>query len=140
MKKTAFIIFLLTVSFFACKKKSTEATNKEDKITVEIKVTKDGSPVAGYFVKITTTVGKTMWDGSGTEWDWQRLEIREENESITYRNGIAVFNFVDKSLSDNTIRVSHVKIYYYAELVIEDKEEKTVNRNTTARFEYELQE
>ena len=138
MKKTALIIILLTVSFLTCKNKPTDAINKEDKITVEIKVTKDGSPVGGYFVKVTATVGKTMWDGSGIEWEWQRLEIREENESITYRNGVAVFNFVDKSLSDNTIRVSHVKIFYYAELVIEDKEEKTVNRNTTARFEYEL--
>ena len=70
MKKTALIILLLTVSFLTCKKKSTEATNKEDKITAETAIN-----YSDHKTDITMKIKAEGWDRKDFTIELDREEV-----------------------------------------------------------------
>ena len=140
MKKYLIFVFILVFAFSFCKKSSTDddGDNQEDKITVEIYVSEGGSPKSAIYIEVTATIGVSIRDEDAAEWNTERLTSSETNNGVTNQYGIATFVYNDKSLSNDTIIITNVKLFRSGSVVQEDTEEKVVQRNSTERFEYEL--
>ena len=139
MKKLFVLTLILFISFTFCKKSGTDSnTNTEDKITVEIYVTEDGEPKSAIYVELTATVAAWVRDEEAADWNTERLPTSETEEKVTNQYGLATYIYNDQSLADGTIVVTNVKLYRLGTVIIEDSEEKTVNKNTTERFSYEI--
>ena len=139
MKKLLISVFIIFIVFTFCKKSGTDSeTNTEDKITVEIYVTENGEPRSAIYVEVTATVAAWVLNESAAEYNNERLPTSETEERITNQYGLATFSYNDQSLADGTIVITDVKLYRQGSVIFEDSEEKTVNKNTTERFSYEI--
>lgn len=140
MKKYFLFTFILIFVFSFCKKNSTDGNggSREDKITVEIYVSESGSPKSAIYVELTATIGESVRDEGAVNWDTQRLPSSQTDDGVTNQYGIASFIFNDKSLADDTIVVTRVRLFRSGSVIHDDAVEKVVQRNTTRRFEYEL--
>ncbi|MFC1724145.1 hypothetical protein ACFL4T_00860 [candidate division KSB1 bacterium] len=139
MKKLFISILILFIAFTFCKKSGTDSnTNTEDKVTVEIYVTENGEPKSAIYVEVTATVAAYVWDEASPEYNSERLPVSETEEKVTNQYGLATYTYNDKSLADGTIVVTNVKLYRLGSVIIEDSDAKTVNKNTTVRYSYEI--
>ncbi|MFC1724143.1 hypothetical protein ACFL4T_00850 [candidate division KSB1 bacterium] len=139
MKKLFISVLILFIAFTFCKKSGTDSnTNQEDKVTVEIYVTENGEPKSAIYVEVIATVAAWVRDEDAADWNTERLPTSETEEKVSNQYGLATFTYNDKSLADGTIVVTNVKLYRLGTVIIEDSDAKTVNKNTTVRYSYEI--
>ena len=136
-----FLILLLSLAlvFTFCSKDSTSTEEEEDSITLEINVTKNGSAAQNIFVIVEALIWETVLNrDAGTHTD--AYESTQEDEETTNVYGKATFTYNRQSIpSRNGIVIQKVTIKELSTIVVEDTEDKVIEKNGSLSLDYEIQ-
>ncbi|MFC1724337.1 hypothetical protein ACFL4T_01830 [candidate division KSB1 bacterium] len=139
MKKLFFTLLVVSLTIPFCGKKSTTPT-VEDKVTLEVTVTENGSPKSGVYVRVFALVKKytlSRVDGSSTRGDYYTETQEEEVLSNVY--GKSIFTWNDQSVPDRDgIVIEKIVLSVFNDVVLEDTEEKLIKKNGSLALTYDI--
>ena len=136
MKKTFFLLLWVALIFNSCSKDSTDAEPVEDVVKIEVLVRENGSPTENIFVIIDATVTDPVRVRSVGVVDY---ETTQTDQLTTNVYGKVTFSYRDKSIPDrNGIIVLKVTIKKLSSVMLEDTEEKFVEKGKTLKLEYDI--
>ena len=138
MKRQIVYAVLLALFLVAACKKTGSEPSAEDNVTLEITVLKNGVPSSNIFVKVEAVIWKSTYLSGGVTRN-EAYETSEDIEKITNNYGKTTFKYVDKSVpSRNGILIEKVTIKEGTTIVLEDAEEKVIEKNKTLKLTYEI--
>lgn len=140
MRKNFILILSIFLLFGFCKKSGTESESAEDDITIEITVLENGTPKAGIYVIVYALVKQytmSRVEGSQTQGDF--YTTTQENTVLTNVYGKSIFKYHDMSVPDRSgIVVEKIELKYMNNIVLEDPEEKLIEKNGSLELEYDI--
>lgn len=138
MKKYILVtVLVLLMSLNFCSKKSSEPES-EDRVTLEITVLRDGSPVQNLFVKVEAVIWKSTYIGGG-ETRNEAYETSEDADATTNIYGKVSIVYVNKSVpSRNGILIEKITIKEGTTVLQEDTESKVIEKNHTLSLSYDV--
>ena len=140
MRKITFSLLLCfaVILIFYCKK-STETEPEEDIIKIEVLVRENGIPTPNLFVIIEARVQESVRSRTDEIRRVISYEITQEDQLTTNNYGKAIIEYRDKSIPErNGIVVEKVTIKKLSTVMLEDFEEKFVEKGTTLNLEYDI--
>ncbi|MFC1724339.1 hypothetical protein ACFL4T_01840 [candidate division KSB1 bacterium] len=135
-----FLILLLSLAlvFTFCSKKSTDSTEEEDKITLEITVKENGAAVQNLFVIVEAKVQESVKNRAEGD-EVISYETTQTDQITTTVYGKATFNYSNKSLpNDGGIFITKVTIKRLNDVLLEDDVEKFIESGNSLSLDYEL--
>ena len=135
-----FLILLLSLAmvFTFCSKNSTDSNGEEDKITLEITVKENGSPVQNIFVIVEAKVQETVKNRAEGD-EVISYETTQEDQITTTVYGKATFTYVDKSLpNEGGIIIMGITIKRVNDVLLEDTEERFIAKGNSLSLEFEI--
>ena len=139
MKKVLLLFLALGLVFTFCSKDSTssEEDEGEDRVTLEITVTKSGSPAENVFVNVESTVWEWVINrDSGMHTD--AYETPQTDEETTDQYGKVTIIYSKQSIpSRNGVVIDKITIKEGFTVVVTDEEEKVIEKNGSLSLTYD---
>lgn len=138
MKKLLILLLSVFLMFSFCKKSSSN-NEEEDSISIEITVTKNGSPVENIFVYVDVLVWENVTNrDAGTHTD--SYEATSADNATTNVYGKVTFNYNNKSIpSRNGVVLQKVTIKEFSVTKHEEDLDTVVAKNGSLSLSYEIE-